>query len=554
MKRVVPILLSLAVASGCVQEAPMAPEDALQSQTGVEPGLPPNNADVTAFNSEVTPSGPAGILPIVTETGHISLSVDAMGTLAPAGVIHVEKPAGATVRGAYLLSARVPGSGQMPAGAVTIIGQPVTWSGSASNSLRSVAAYSYWADVTGIIKPLLDAAPPGITGIPVGESGSAGIDGEILAVIFDDPNQTTDNTVSLLFGAQKTAGDQFYVALANPLDLSEAGLTANLSLGISFGYQGGGQYSTVDVNGARMTTAAGGQDDGAGANGALITVGGIGDTNGNPANPYATPSHTRSDDELYNLLPFLADGDQLITVNTRNPSNDDNIFFSAFFLTVPAVIVTNPDELPTNTAPTADAGNDQVLECVGSCNNVQLDGSASSDPEGDALSYTWTDADGNVLGTGETITACLGIGTHTITLTVTDGEFESTDDVVVTVEDTVGPTINAVQLATELWAPNHQMHLVATGISATDDCDDDVDLNITVTSNEPANDIGDGNTEADWEIVDNGDGTYGVYVRAERSGTGDGRIYTITITADDGYNTATTTMTVTVPHSRGKKK
>jgi hypothetical protein len=44
------------------------------------------------------------------------------------------------------------------------------------------------------------------------------------------------------------------------------------------------------------------------------------------------------DDELYDLIPFVANGDTQIDVATINPSNDDNILFGAFFLTVRASI------------------------------------------------------------------------------------------------------------------------------------------------------------------------------------------------------------------------
>jgi hypothetical protein len=43
-------------------------------------------------------------------------------------------------------------------------------------------------------------------------------------------------------------------------------------------------------------------------------------------------------------------------------------------------------------------------------------------------------------------------------------------------------------------------------------------------------------------------------LRAERSGGGSGRIYTVTVEAtDEAGNTTTATTEVTVPHSKGKK-
>ena len=45
----------------------------------------------------------------------------------------------------------------------------------------------------------------------------------------------------------------------------------------------------------------------------------------------------------------------------------------------------------------------------------------------------------------------------------------------------------------------------------------------------------DGNTAPDWEIVD----SHHVRLRAERSGRGNGRVYTITITCTDGSGNST---------------
>jgi len=79
-------------------------------------------------------------------------------------------------------------------------------------------------------------------------------------------------------------------------------------------------------------------------------------------------------------------------------------------------------DVGTNHPPVANAGTDRnvPLDPSSSVATVLLDGSASTDPDGDALSYTWSQA-GNPLGTGAFVQAFLGLGTHAITLTVTDG-------------------------------------------------------------------------------------------------------------------------------------
>ena len=90
-----------------------------------------------------------------------------------------------------------------------------------------------------------------------------------------------------------------------------------------------------------------------------------------------------------------------------------------------------------NQAPTAHAGADQSVETGAS---VTLDGSASSDPEGDALTYAWKQLAGtavalqNATGPSPTLTAPANPGGLTFGLTVTDSAGNSgTDSVDVTV-------------------------------------------------------------------------------------------------------------------------
>jgi len=212
-----------------------------------------------------------------------------------------------------------------------------------------------------------------------------------------------------------------------------------------------------------------------------------------------------------------------------------------------------------NAAPTAAAGADVTAECtdcsVGST-SVSLDGSGSSDVDGTIASYEWS-IGGSVVATGATPTVALSLGTHTVTLTVTDNDGATdSDEMTVTVEDTTAPAISFALSVTEIWPPNHKMVTVATGITVTDACDSGVALgagSFSVTSNEPINATGDGNTDPDWLVVDNGDGTWSLQVRAERDGAGTGRIYTISVTATDGSgNTSTATGQVKVPHSQSK--
>jgi hypothetical protein len=75
-----------------------------------------------------------------------------------------------------------------------------------------------------------------------------------------------------------------------------------------------------------------------------------------------------------------------------------------------------------------------------------------------------------------------------------------------------------------------------------------VGCTLSVTSNEPTNGLGDGDTPNDWEVID----AHHVRLRAERSGKGTGRTYTITVTCTDAAgNAVVRTATVRVPRNQG---
>ena len=67
-------------------------------------------------------------------------------------------------------------------------------------------------------------------------------------------------------------------------------------------------------------------------------------------------------------------------------------------LIVPALVLSSckkdSDDEPENKAPTANAGVDQTVQME---TEVTLDGTASSDPEGSALTYSWTEPAGITL-------------------------------------------------------------------------------------------------------------------------------------------------------------
>jgi hypothetical protein len=266
----------------------------------------------------------------------------------------VNKPVGATVRKAFLFAASTGITGfNPPDGEVSIDGTPINWDPTHTVA-SAISSFNTAADVTSIVSPKIDAESAGRIEFTIEEKDTAEMDGEILAVVFDDLTARS-NTITLMYGAQRTTGDHFAIGLSEPLKPSA---TAIMGLGVSYGYQPTGQYSTVDVNGVRMTSSAGGQDDcsqryaldpvfTACGNGSLITVGGIGDELGVPDDPFATDEDcdvdpalaARCDDELYNLKPFTQPNATSIDVDTFNPSNDDNIYFASLDLGAEAALV-----------------------------------------------------------------------------------------------------------------------------------------------------------------------------------------------------------------------
>lgn len=158
----------------------------------------------------------------------------------------------------------------------------------------------------------------------------------------------------------------------------------------------------------------------------------------------------------------------------------------------------------------------------------------------------------NVSGTrsdNQALNAPYPVGTTTITWSGTDNHGNTgTATQTVTVTDTQAPSINNLSASpSSLWPPDHTMQDVFVNYSATDNCGGVNCVIGSVTSNEPINGTGDGDTAPDWVIVD----SHHVQLRAERAGTGTGRIYTITVVCTDSSNNATTkTVTVFVPKSQ----
>ena len=117
------------------------------------------------------------------------------------------------------------------------------------------------------------------------------------------------------------------------------------------------------------------------------------------------------------------------------------------------------------------------------------------------------------------------------------------------IKDTTSPVITSASTnVPTLWPPNHRMVAITVNATVTDAVGVTSLKIINVISSEPDNGRGDGNTVGDIVIT----GPLSVNLRAERSGRGNGRTYTITVEARDAAgNTSVRTCTVFVPKSQG---
>lgn len=172
---------------------------------------------------------------------------------------------------------------------------------------------------------------------------------------------------------------------------------------------------------------------------------------------------------------------------------------------------------------------------------VNLDGSSSSDPDGDALRYFWYEG-GQRIATGPAAQVQFALGSHIVEFVALDDVARRSAATQVLVQDTTPPSIDVASDPSCLWPPDRKMVCLTIGdeISAvaTDACDSSpVSASIvSVTSSDSTL------TDDDIEFDANK-----VCLRAERSGN-NARTYVVTLQSVDTVgNTGTSELYLEVP-------
>jgi hypothetical protein len=210
-----------------------------------------------------------------------------------------------------------------------------------------------------------------------------------------------------------------------------------------------------------------------------------------------------------------------------------------------------PEDAALNQPPVAAICDDVEVECDGVGTEATLDGTCSTDPEGDPLSYAWTSTTCVFLdATVAMPTAVCPLGVNTVSLVVMDpsGATSAPDDATVSVVDTTPPVVTCDPTRETLWPPRH--HLVDVGLvaSAEDACSGALPVALDVSSDED-------------DLERRGSGRHSpdarqdpdLRLRSERSGRGDGRVYLILANASDGAGlSGHDCCTVTVTHDRSR--
>jgi len=195
------------------------------------------------------------------------------------------------------------------------------------------------------------------------------------------------------------------------------------------------------------------------------------------------------------------------------------------------------------TPPAITCPSDEILECP-----------ADTDPSATGQATATDNCSTPTVSHADVVAAGCG-GTSTVSRTwtaVDDSGNEASCLQTVQVVDTTPPDVNCSVQHSELWPVNHKLVDVGFDFAATDSCDPNPPASVVrVRSDEnPALELGSGGPVHCPDAVVDAGGS--VELRAERAGTGDGRVYTVRVTATDACgNEAFCEQAVSVPKSQG---
>jgi hypothetical protein len=160
-------------------------------------------------------------------------------------------------------------------------------------------------------------------------------------------------------------------------------------------------------------------------------------------------------------------------------------------------------------------------------------------------------------GTASATLTVSGDGSHTVACSAADaignsGAAAGSSAQAVVKIDSTTPSIGCSASPRKLWPPNHGMVDVNLTVTTSDGGSGSPTFTlVSMASSEPDDGLGDGDTSGDlagWTI---GTPDISGQLRAERSGNGPGRVYTLTYLARDAAgNNAACAAAVTVPHNR----
>lgn len=221
-------------------------------------------------------------------------------------------------------------------------------------------------------------------------------------------------------------------------------------------------------------------------------------------------------------------GTTSVSCTATNPSGSDTETFNVIVVDTTAPALT----LPAGVTAEATSASGAAVTYSASATDL-VDGS---------VSVACTPASGSTFPFGGTFVNCVATDAHG---NAANGGF------LVTVRDTTPPQILEISVnPATIWPPDHKMVAATVSLVVFDLVDATPMAQIvSVTSNQPVNGTGDGDTAPDWKIT----GPLTVDLRSERSGNAD-RVYTITVeVTDDSGNVSQRSIEVRVTQTSRRR-